>query len=145
LAAQVDIAAARPDFVLTWPGSDVQGIAIFTDGRTFHATAAKNRVADDAVKRMRVRRAGYMVLSPPEADVDESGAAEVVLEGARSSGALPPPGAQAMGRQWPDGGSQSREREPMLRPTPLGLLVRVVRRAKTARLRRLGEELPYLL
>ena len=145
LASQVDIAGARPDFVLTWPSSDVQGIAIFTDGRAFHATAAKNRVADDAVKRMRVRRAEYMVLSITDADLDEDAAREVAPEGARSSGALPPFVDEGMVRQWADGGVQYRELEPMLRATPLEILVRVVRRAKTDRLRRLGEELPYLL
>lgn len=145
LASQVDIAGSRPDFVLTWPSSDVQGIAIFTDGRTFHATAAKNRVADDAVKRMRVRRAGYMVLSITDADLDEDAAREVAPDGARSSGDLPPFVDEGMVRQWADGGIQFRELEPMLRATPLEILVRVVRRAKTDRLRRLGEELPYLL
>src|SRR5699024_3102151 len=89
LAAQVDIAGARPDFVLTWPGSDVQGIAIFTDGRTFHATAAKNRVADDAVKRMRVRRAGHMVIWITGAGLDESAARDEALVGARPIGDSP--------------------------------------------------------
>lgn len=145
LASQVDIAGARPDFVLTWPSSDVAGIAIFTDGRAFHATAAKNRVADDAVKRTRVRRAGYMVLSITDADLDEDAAHEVAPEGARSSGDLPPFVEQGMVQQWGDGGVQYRELEPMLRATSLEILVRVVRRAKTDRLRRLGEELPYLL
>src|SRR5699024_10919293 len=145
LASQVDIAGARPDFVLTWPSSDVAGIAIFTDGRAFHATAANNRVADDAVKRMRVRRAGYVVLSITDADLDENAGREVAPEGARSSGDLPPFVEQGMVQQWGDGGVQYRELEPMLRATPLEILVRVVRRAKTDRLRRLGEELPYLL
>ncbi|PZO61186.1 MAG: hypothetical protein DI635_15010, partial [Pseudoxanthomonas suwonensis] len=145
LASQVDIAGARPDFVLTWPGGDVQGIALFTDGRTFHATAVNNNVADDAVKRMRVRRAGFMVLSITNADLDEDAAREVAPEGARSNGALPPFVDEGMVRQWADGGVQYRELEPMLRATPLEILVRVVRRAKTDRLQRLGEELPYLL
>lgn len=145
LASQVDIAGARPDFVLTWPSSDVQGIAIFTDGRTFHATAANNNVADDAVKRMRVRRAGYMVLSITNADLDEDAAREVAPEGARSNGDLPPFVDEGMVRQWADMGVQFRELEPMLRATPLEILVRVVRRAKTDRLRRLGKELPRLI
>src|SRR5699024_496867 len=77
LDPQVDIAGSRPDFVLTWDGADVEGIAIFTDGRTFHATAATNRVADDAVKRMRLRRAGYLVLSITEADLDEDASRDI--------------------------------------------------------------------
>src|SRR5699024_2315827 len=145
LDPQVDIAGSRPDFVLTWDGADVEGIAIFTDGRTFHATAATNRVADDAVKRMRLRRAGYLVLSITEADLDEDASRDIAPEGARSSGALPPFVDLGMVQQWADGGVQYRELEPMLRATPLEILVRIVRRAKTDRLRRLGEELPYLL
>src|SRR5699024_11200715 len=75
----------------------------------------------------------------------EDAAHEVAPEGARSSGDLPPFVEQGMVQQWGDGGVQYRELEPMLRATPLEILVRVVRRAKTDRLRRLGEELPYLL
>src|SRR5699024_4623528 len=89
LASHVDIAQARPDFVLTWPGSDVQGIAIITDGRAFHATATNNRVADDAVKLIRVRRAGYVVLAITDADLDENAGREVAPEGARASGDRP--------------------------------------------------------
>ena len=148
LDPQVDIAGSRPDFVLRWPGAHaegIEGIAIFTDGRAFHATAAKNRVADDAVKRMRVRRARYLVLSITDADLDEDAARDIAPEGAGSSGALPPFVDQDMVQQWTDTGVQYRELEPMLRATPLEMLVRIVRRAKTDRLRRLGEELPYLL
>ena len=148
LDPQVDIAVSRPDFVLRWPGAHaegIEGIAIFTDGRAFHATAAKNRVADDAVKRMRVRRARYLVLSITDADIDEDAARDIAPEGAGSSGALPPFVDQDMVQQWTDTGVQYRELEPMLRATPLEMLVRIVRRAKTDRLRRLGEELPYLL
>src|SRR5699024_7927092 len=145
LEPQVDVAGSRPDFLLTWPGKDVEGIAIFTDGHTFHATAARNRVADDAIKRMRLRRNGYMVLSVTEADLDEAAQRVIAPEGARSSGELPLFIDAGMVQQWADGGIQYRELEPMLRANPLEMLVRVVRRAKTDRLRRIGEELPYLL
>ena len=145
LEPQVDVAGSRPDFLLTWPGKDVEGIAIFTDGHTFHATAARNRVADDAIKRMRLRRNGYMVLSVTEADLDEAAQRVIAPEGARSSGELPlfvDPGRL---RDWVGLGVMNRELEPMLRATPLEMLVRIVRRGKTDRLRRIGGELSHLL
>src|SRR5699024_3525561 len=74
LASQVDIAGTRPDFVLTWQGSDIEGIAVFTDGRAYHATPGVNRVADDAVKRMRLRRAGYVPLIVTDADLAKDSA-----------------------------------------------------------------------
>src|SRR5699024_8302802 len=85
------------------------------------------------------------VLSITDADLDEDAARDIAPEGAGSSGALPPFVDQDMVQQWTDRGIQYRELEPMLRATPLEMLVRIVRRAKTDRLRRLGEELPYLL
>ncbi len=58
---QLDAAGARPDFTCLRPGGQVP-IAIFTDGRTYHATRAHNRLADDATKRARLRASGYRVI-----------------------------------------------------------------------------------
>ena len=145
LSSQVDIAGSRPDFVLQWPGRDVEGVAIFVDGRTFHATASHNNVADDAVKRMRLRRAGYMVLSITDADLDEDAARRAETGAQPAQGSLPPFVDQTMLEQWTGIGVTYREVEPMLRATPLEMLVRIVRRGRTDRLRRIGEELSHLL
>jgi ATP-dependent helicase YprA (DUF1998 family) len=59
LDPQVDVLGTRPDFILrqeSGPATDV-AFAIYTDGYAFHASAAHNRVADDAAKRARLRGA----------------------------------------------------------------------------------------
>ncbi|MBB5832516.1 DEAD/DEAH box helicase [Brachybacterium aquaticum] len=145
LESQVDIAGSRPDFVLTWPGSDVKGVAIFTDGREFHATAAKNRVADDAIKRMRLRRAGYLTLSITEADLTEDAARREDLDSDRAQGALPAFVDPVTVRQWADAGAQYRTLEPLLRATPFGLLTEIVTRGKVDRLNTLAAALPVLM
>ena len=66
LEPQVDVSlgagsGVRPDFVLSSPG--VQSVAIFADGRAFHASPHNNRLADDAEKRDRLRAQGYRVIS----------------------------------------------------------------------------------
>lgn len=145
LEPQVDIAGSRPDFVLTWPGADVAGIAIFTDGHSFHATASNNRVADDAVKRMRLRRAGYMVLAITDADLQRDTARREGADVARTGDDLPLLVDPGMVQKLASSGVQYRVLEPLLRATPIELLVGVVRRGKTDRWRSLGRELPYLL
>ena len=59
---QLDARGTRPDFTCLRPG-DHNPIAIFTDGRSYHASRAHNRLADDADKRARLRAAGYRVIS----------------------------------------------------------------------------------
>src|SRR5262249_25489872 len=51
LTPQVNVANSKPDFVLDTNDTTVPTVAIFTDGHTFHATQAHNRLADDATKR----------------------------------------------------------------------------------------------
>ena len=60
----------KPDFVLTSAQGGVPPTAIFTDGWIYHATAARNRVADDAEKRRNLRDAGYQVVAVTRDDVD---------------------------------------------------------------------------
>ena len=59
---QLDVRGTRPDFTCLRPGGR-SPIAVFTDGHTFHATHAHNRLADDADKRARLRAAGYRVIA----------------------------------------------------------------------------------
>ena len=58
LTPQVNVEDSRPDFLLETNDMNVPAVAIFTDGRAFHATAALNRLADDASKRANLRDAG---------------------------------------------------------------------------------------
>ncbi|WP_311203182.1 DEAD/DEAH box helicase [Brachybacterium sp. p3-SID957] len=70
LKPQVTIGGTRPDFVLTWQGADVAGIAVYTDGREYHASTTHNRLADDAAKRAALREQGYLVIGVTHADLD---------------------------------------------------------------------------
>ncbi|MDF2467662.1 MAG: box helicase [Rhodococcus erythropolis] len=64
LRPQVSLDYVKPDFVLQTADPDIPRIAIFADGRAFHAgTGDRNRVADDADKRAALRREGYLVWS----------------------------------------------------------------------------------
>lgn len=63
LRPQVSLDFVKPDFVLQTADPDIPQIAIFADGRAFHATAENNRVADDADKRAALRKDTYLVWS----------------------------------------------------------------------------------
>jgi hypothetical protein len=63
LTPQPNIADSRPDFLLETNDMNVPDVAIFTDGRAYHATAAVNRLADDAAKRANLRDTGLVVLA----------------------------------------------------------------------------------
>ena len=63
LTPQVHMANSKPDFELATNDSEVPRIAIFADGRKFHAVPGCNRVADDATKRAILRDSGHMVWS----------------------------------------------------------------------------------
>ena len=63
LRPQVSLGFVKPDFVLQTADPDIPQIAIFADGRTFHAVPGCNRVADDADKRAALRKAGFLVWS----------------------------------------------------------------------------------
>ena len=144
LASQVDIAGTRPDFVLTWQGSDIEGIAVFTDGRAFHATPSANRVADDAVKRMRLRRAGYLPLMVTDADLTEDAARRATPD-EHTLGSLPDALVLGTVNRWAESSRVNRDLVGLLRATPLELLVDVVRTGSTHRLQQLASELPQLL
>ncbi|MDQ2587311.1 DEAD/DEAH box helicase [Saccharothrix yanglingensis] len=63
LTPQVNVADSRPDFLLQTTDMNVPDVAIFTDGRAYHASPACNRLADDAAKRANLRDAGLIVLA----------------------------------------------------------------------------------
>lgn len=60
LLPQIDVDGTRPDFLLRADDRNLPDVAVYTDGRTYHADLAHNRVGDDAVKRHRLRRQGYI-------------------------------------------------------------------------------------
>lgn len=72
LTPQVLLENSRPDFLLQSTDTTVPAVAIFTDGRMFHATVAHNRLADDAAKRQVLRETGRIVLAVTARDLDET-------------------------------------------------------------------------
>lgn len=74
LTPQVNVENSRPDFVLRSNDISVPTVAIFTDGRRFHALPAHNRLADDADKRAILRATGHLVLGITANDVAEADA-----------------------------------------------------------------------
>ena len=69
LRPQEQVLGCQPDFVLTSVQGGVPPTAIFTDGWMYHATAACNRLADDAEKRRNLRDAGYQVIAVTHHDL----------------------------------------------------------------------------
>ncbi|MBW3068067.1 DEAD/DEAH box helicase [Actinomyces sp. 594] len=59
---QLDAHGTRPDFTCQRPLGR-SPIAVYTDGRGYHASLSHNRLADDAAKRARLRAHGYRVIS----------------------------------------------------------------------------------
>ncbi|MAU84682.1 MAG: helicase [Gordonia sp.] len=55
--------ATEPDFLLTRVDAQTADVAIYLDGKQFHASAEHNRTADDAKKRDALRRADKRVWS----------------------------------------------------------------------------------
>jgi hypothetical protein len=72
LTPQVNLENSRPDFVLETNDTTVPTVAVFTDGRRFHATAAHNRLAEDAGKREILRGTGRIVLGVTAQDVADA-------------------------------------------------------------------------
>ncbi|MGC4960933.1 DEAD/DEAH box helicase [Gordonia sp. DT101] len=63
LTPQVHMVNSKPDFELATTDPEIPRIAVFADGRKFHAVPGCNRVADDAEKRTVLRDSGYLVWS----------------------------------------------------------------------------------
>ncbi|VEI51279.1 DEAD/DEAH box helicase [Kocuria rosea] len=60
----------RPDFVLSTADFNIPDVAVYTDGYAFHATAAHNRVADDAGKRRQLREHGIIPWAVTDRDLN---------------------------------------------------------------------------
>lgn len=73
LDPQVDVSEAgtRPDFVLSNEDNNRPQIAIFTDGKQFHASLKHNNLAEDALKRARLKALGYVVWAITSADLEQ--------------------------------------------------------------------------
>lgn len=98
-------------------------------------------MADDAAKRMRLRRHGYVPLVVTHADLDE----HTRRGDAGGAGQLPPLLEERTVRLWEASGARARDHASLLRATPLELLLDVLRRGSTQGLRYVASELPQLL
>jgi hypothetical protein len=72
LEPQVPMGSSRPDFVLRSSQGSLPAVAIFTDGWAYHASAAHNRLADDARKRQELRDGGVVILGITARDVQDA-------------------------------------------------------------------------
>jgi ATP-dependent helicase YprA (DUF1998 family) len=70
LRPQPRLYGTQPDFVLLADSPDIPEMYVYTDGRRFHAHPERNRLADDAEKRDRLRVAGHLVWAVTSADLD---------------------------------------------------------------------------
>lgn len=71
LSPQVSLGFTKPDFVLEQHGGGAEPIAIYTDGKVFHASVLHNRLADDSMKRRLARDGGHRVLAVTWADLQD--------------------------------------------------------------------------
>lgn len=78
LRPQVSLGFVKPDFELQTADPDIPKIAIFTDGRAYHAAPDCNNVASDAEKREKLRGIGYLVWSFGHDDLQRFKAGELV-------------------------------------------------------------------
>jgi len=76
LEPQPQLGFTRPDFVLEPLGGGGTKLAIYADGRRFHASPLHNNLAKDAEKRRGVRNLGYHVLAITWDDIKRADAAE---------------------------------------------------------------------
>ena len=83
MVAQPRLGFVQPDFVLQADDPSVPEIAVFCDGRKYHATPEHNRLADDAGKRASLREQGYLVWAITHEDLDSF---DEVLRGSPSVG-----------------------------------------------------------
>lgn len=96
---QVPLGATCPDYLLT-PTADTRfpEVAVYLDGLTYHASAAHNRTADDAVKRAGVRDGGRVVWN---LTWDDLTGFERYLEGRSDDFRLLPHSVENVVRQFP--------------------------------------------
>lgn len=69
---QVQLGDVMPDALISIPGNHgVSGVAIFLDGKAYHASSKVNRLSDDADKRQRLRDRGYLVYALTHQDLEQ--------------------------------------------------------------------------
>ncbi|GAA1123142.1 DEAD/DEAH box helicase [Citricoccus alkalitolerans] len=67
---QVTLGHTQPDALLSWSGQPgVRGVAIYLDGKAYHATVQHNRLGEDAQKRAALRDQGYLVFAVTDRDL----------------------------------------------------------------------------
>ncbi|WP_084637145.1 DEAD/DEAH box helicase [Neomicrococcus aestuarii] len=71
----------RPDFVLRHEDPNIPVVAIFTDGRAFHASPVANRLADDAAKRFSLKLRGIIPWALTHQDVERFSDAAADVQG----------------------------------------------------------------
>ncbi|WP_341953387.1 DEAD/DEAH box helicase [Salinibacterium sp. TMP30] len=76
LEPQPSLGFTRPDFVLEPLGGGGTKLAIYTDGRKYHASPQHNVLAQDAEKRRGLRAKGYFVLGITYDDIMRADAGE---------------------------------------------------------------------
>lgn len=81
LTPQTQMGNCVPDFELKTLDPEIPVIAIFADGRRYHAVPEANRVADDARKRAVLRSGGVMVWSFTHQDLERFEAKKFVAPG----------------------------------------------------------------
>jgi len=77
LEPQQHVLGSKPDFLLRCNQGGIPEVAIFTDGRKYHATPNINRLDDDATKRGLLRDSGRVVLGITWADLEDASAGTV--------------------------------------------------------------------
>ncbi len=78
LTPQIHMANSKPDFELATTDPDIPRIAVFADGRKYHAVPGCNRIADDAAKRAILRDSGHLVWSFGHEDLQRFKVGETV-------------------------------------------------------------------
>ena len=152
LSTRTRVGPAEPDFVLTWGGSDIQGIAVFTDGEQYHARAAHNRLADDAVKRQALHDMNYWVLSSAWDDLEEFEKAHGLNQTSANSSrtqraATQPPFFinNAVLSAWVNARQLPPEATTLIGGSPLDMLFHVVASGNLDVPRAMGKVMPFLM
>ncbi|WP_435616021.1 DEAD/DEAH box helicase [Streptomyces coelicoflavus] len=70
METQTDLGFTRPDVVFRRLDADGLRVAVYLDGYRYHASPECNRLADDAVKRARLRALGWQVFQLTWEDVE---------------------------------------------------------------------------
>jgi hypothetical protein len=70
VTTQQRLDSTRPDFTFTRADGPAQTVHVYLDGRRWHASREHNNLADDAVRRTRLRAEGHLVFQLTWGDLD---------------------------------------------------------------------------